>query len=413
VAPAARAEFFGFMDSPVVRRSFERARPRGFLERGLSLARNARFAVSGVFFVFGMLFGSWLPHIPDVQRQLGINYAVLGRALLCSGFGAVSIMPALGYLVHRFGSRPLMVFSGIGACLLVPLLPTHTSLFGLCFNLFVLGTCYGTLDVAMNSHAMHVQALHERPILSAIHGWFSLGGILGGLGAAVAYNVGLTPLAHLITVSGLLIGVMLVSNLYLLPASVDRDSEGPKLVIPHGILLVLGLLTVCAFMAEGGILDWCALYVRQSLLAKPEVGGIATATCSGAMAVGRFVGDPLLHRFGNRNMVVTGGFATLFGLVAAVSVHEVSVCIVCLSVASFGLANMVPVFFKQAAKVPGVPSGTAMAAVSTCGYAGFLLGPPAIGAIARGVSLTFSFGALGVLGLVVAVVSWFVLDSGS
>jgi MFS family permease len=315
----------------------------------------------------------------------------------------------MGYLIHRFGSRHVIMASGLGSCLLVPILVTHHSLIALGVNLALLGACYGCLDVAMNAHSVQVQAIHQKPIISGIHGWFSLAGIVGGLGAAAASNI--SPLTHLLIVSAAMIAALLACFGLLLPSSADQDSEGPKLIFPKGILLVLGLLSVCAFVSEGGILDWCALYIRGPLHAKPEFGGVATAACCASMAAGRFVGDPLLHRFGNRKVVVSSGIISFAGLICAVAVPSVPICIACLSLAGFGIANMVPVFFKEAARVPGVAPGPAMAAVTTCGYAGFLLGPPIIGTVADKVSLGFSIGSLGLLGLIVSAGSYLILDS--
>jgi hypothetical protein len=350
-----------------------------------------------------------LPHSPDVQKQIGVGYEGIGNALLCSGAGAVLAMPLLGTLIHRYGSRNVAAAGALSACALVPFLVTHRTLWGLCVNLLLVGVCYGCLDVAMNSHSVRVQELHETPILSGIHGWFSGGGIFGGLGAALASRFHVAPVVHLLIVSALLGVLVLLSFRHLLSSSVDQDTEGPRLVLPKGVLLGLGLFCVCAFVAEGGILDWSSLYVRGNLHASAMFGGIVTAACSGAMATGRFLGDGLLHRFGNRRVVGWGGCVSAIGLFGAVESHSLAITIVSFSIACFGFANMVPVFFKEAGNLSDIPTSSAIAAVTTCGYGGFLLGPPLIGRFAHLVSLGTSLGALGLLGLIAGLGSQFVL----
>jgi MFS family permease len=373
------------------------------------IARNSRIAISAVFMVFGTLIGAWFPHIPDVQKQIGVDYAQMGSALLCSGFGAVFTMPLLGRVIHRFGSKGVTLVGGLGACTLVPLLLSQHTLIGLCINLVTVGVCYGLLDVGMNSHSMQVQHLHTKPIISGIHGWFSFGGIIGGVTAAICVKLSISPLEHMVGISVFLALVMIASYKYMLPSYVDKGSEGPKLAIPKGILLVLGLFVVCAFVSEGGMLDWCASFVRGSLHAAPQYGGIVTATCSASMTLGRFAGDSLLARFGNRNVVLAGGALGVVGFLGASCSHTVVLAIALLSLAGFGISNMVPVFFKEAGNVPGVSTSTGVAAVTTCGYSGFLIGPPLIGHVAHSASLGVAMGGLSLLSLVVLIGSPFVL----
>ena len=58
--------------------------------------------------------------------------------------------------------------------------------------------------------------------------------------------------------------------------------------------------------------------------------------------------------------------------------------------------------FSAAARVPGVAPGTALAAVATTGYFGFLAGPPLIGLVAEATTLSL---ALGIVSLLCALVA--------
>jgi len=48
-----------------------------------------------------------------------------------------------------------------------------------------------------------------------------------------------------------------------------------------------------------------------------------------------------------------------------------------------GLANVVPVLFSAAARVPGVAPADGIAAVAALGYLGMMVGPPLIGVVAE------------------------------
>jgi hypothetical protein len=49
----------------------------------------------------------------------------------------------------------------------------------------------------------------------------------------------------------------------------------------------------------------------------------------------------------------------------------------------FGLANVGPIVFSAAGRLPELAPGIGIAAVSTAGYCGFLAGPPLIGLVAE------------------------------
>lgn len=342
--------------------------------------------------------GAWIPHIPDVKNALHLSNGSLGSALLASGFGATAVMPVTGAIIHRFGSRRVSLWGAGIACLLAPLLVCERSVVGLVLNLAAIGLAYGCLDVAMNAHSVAVQRLHPRPILSAIHGWFSVGGFVGGGGTALAAKLGLSPPMHMVLNSAVLGGCVWAAGLYLLPNDVDRDTEGPRFVVPQGILLVIGVMCLFAFVAEGGTLDWAAVYLRNARHATIAVGAVATSLTSFAMAGGRFLGDSIVHRYGERLVLVWSGLATGLGFVIAANLSDPPAAIAGFLLAGFGAANVIPILFNVAGRRTGVSPGTGLAAVTTCGYGGFLLGPPAIGYLADWKSLPFAVGALGLLG---------------
>jgi hypothetical protein len=55
-----------------------------------------------------------------------------------------------------------------------------------------------------------------------------------------------------------------------------------------------------------------------------------------------------------------------------------------------GAANVVPVLFRRAGSQAVMPSGLAIAAITTVGYAGILLGPAVIGFVADHIGLTLA-----------------------
>lgn len=220
---------------------------------------------------------------------------------------------------------------------------------------------------------------------------------------ALASAVGLPPVVHLAAASAVLAVVLVVAARFLLPADVDRNAEGPKFAWPKGVLLAIGVLVTLAFVGEGGAWDWAAIYLRNSLHTPQALAGLGFGLFSFAMASCRFVGDGFIHRFGHRRVLGASGCLAGLGFLCAVSLPSPWLSIAGFAVVGLGLANAVPILFKAAGSVPGFAVGPSLAAVTTCGYSGFLVGPPVVGAIADWRSLAFSLALIGLLCLVVGI----------
>jgi predicted MFS family arabinose efflux permease len=164
----------------------------------------ARLAVSVLFFVNGALLASWVPHVPGVQTRLALGPGVLGVALLTMAAGALVSMPIAGACSARIGSRRVLVVATTGLVIALPLPLLAPSLAALMLALFVFGASNGAMDVAMNAQALAVERLHGRPIFSAFHGLFSVGGIAGAAAGGLALHVGAAPLAHVLTAATIL-----------------------------------------------------------------------------------------------------------------------------------------------------------------------------------------------------------------
>ena len=162
--------------------------------------------------------------------------------------------------------------------------------------------------------------------------------------------------------------------------------RGVTIQSPLGILALLGLL------AEGAMADWGAVYLHDTLGSSPSVAALGFAAFSLAMAAGRFSGDVMVGRLGPRRVLRGSSAVAAVGLGAALLVGQPAVGVVGCALVGLGIANVIPVLFSAAARVPGVPPGQALAAVATTGYLGFLAGPPLIGVVAEAAGLVAGLG---------------------
>ena len=163
----------------------------GVKAHGTSATVRARIAVTTIFVLNGVLFGSWAARIPAIKERLGVGEAGLGLVLSGIAIGALFAMPLAGWWSARVGSR-WTTRAGVAACCLVVPLPALCTSPVSAFALTLLsGTAMGFLDVSMNAHGVAVEKRGTRPILSSFHAGFSAGALLGALAGAAAAGAGL------------------------------------------------------------------------------------------------------------------------------------------------------------------------------------------------------------------------------
>lgn len=364
--------------------------------------RRARLAIGMVFLVNGAVFGSWAPHIPLVQERLGLGPALLGAALLAAAVGALVAMMGAGGLIARFGSAPVTRVSGLLLCLSLPIVALAPNLASLAAALALLGASNGIMDVAMNAHGVAVETRLQQPIMSSLHGMFSLGGLLGA-GAGALLLGWLPPAAHVLIAAAGLVATALLVMRHLLPGRVDVGDAGPHFVLPTRAALGFGALAFLVLMTEGAVLDWSAAWLRGDLGASPSMAATAFAAFSATMAAGRFGGDHLRRRFGAETLVRGSACVAAAGLALALLIATPLAAVIGFACAGLGLANTVPVLFGAAGRLPGQQPGAAIAATASVGYLGFLVGPPLIGLVAQVSTLGSALGLLVFATAIVAV----------
>jgi MFS family permease len=364
--------------------------------------RRARLAISVVFFVNGAVLASWLAHIPAVKAQHGISDGRLGVVLLSMAVGAVLALPAAGWLVARWGGRAMTAVAAVGFCLALPLPVIGPSVGLLSITLVLFGACNAILDVSMNTLAVALEDSHGRPIMSSFHGLFSLGGVAGAAVAAGAMALGISAVRHVVGVTMVSLIAVLAAVGALPPSLPQRGSGAPVFARPPGALLSLGLLTFCALLAEGAMGDWSAVYLHDALGTTSATAAVGFGAFSLTMAAGRFAGDCVTRRLGPRLVLRVSGAVAAIGLAGALLLGSAPAAIVGFGLVGFGIANGIPILFSSAGRVPGVHAGTALAAVATTGYGGYLAGPPLIGLAADRVGLPVALGIVSVACAVIA-----------
>ncbi len=344
-------------------------------------------AVASAFLLNGFTFGSWAARIPAVQAQTHLDEAGLGFALFGSAIGAVLTMSVGGWLGGRFGTHVVTPATMAVCGALMPLIGASWDFLSLTLFLCLYGISQGTMDVCMNANGLAVERAGAGPIMSRLHATWSIGCFCGALISAQVAAMGIPVLQQFTVVGLLVVGVGTALFWAMLP---DRHAQGGGLRLPTGRLALLGALALVGLLAEGSATDWSGVYVRRGLGASEGMAALAVATFSGAMAAARLIGDKLTVVLGAATLVSCGAALAAAGLGLALAVPVPLAAVAGFGLMGAGLAAVVPTIFRAAGSQPGIPSSVGIAAVSTMGYAGGLMGPPIIGTIARAVSLRVS-----------------------
>jgi MFS family permease len=349
--------------------------------------RSARASVLAIFFLHGAVFATWVSRIPAVKADIGLSTGQLGLALLGIAAGCLIAMPVAGWLVSRYGSRSVTAFSSFcfGAALALPAFAESQA--GLTAALCILGLAAGAMDVSMNSHAIAVERIWGRPLVSGFHAFFSIGGIAGAALGGVAARAGLAPRAHFLIAAVAAEAITLAAVPGLLPGSADAVPPGGRQLRMSRALIGLAVLTFCFFLVEGAIADWSALYLRSTIGAGAGTSAAGYAVFSAAMAMGRLCGDFLRRRIGPATLIRAGSVIAAVGMAIALAVPHAAPAILGFLLVGAGCSIVVPIVFAAAGAIGKPAAGAALAFVTMSGYGGLFAGPPLIGFVADWTSL--------------------------
>jgi predicted MFS family arabinose efflux permease len=356
---------------------------------------ETRFATRLAFLVAGFGVACWAPLVPFAKARLQVDDGALGLLLLCLGLGSIAAMLLAGVINARRGSRPIILAGGFGLAVLLPLLVVAGSPVSLGLTLLAFGAALGSLDVAMNIHAVEVERAAGKPLMSGFHALFSVGGFAGATLITFLISLNIAPIASTLFASMLMAIAMAIAAPRLLRAS--HSEKALLFVAPRGIVLLLAALALVMFLVEAAILDWSALLVTGKGLVSETRGGLGYSIFAIAMTAGRLSGDFVSRRIGDRAILFWGGLATIGGLALVLSAPIASVAMSGFLLIGLGASNIVPVLFRGAGAQRVMPAGFAVAAITTAGYAGNLLGPALIGFVAKAAGLPVAFWLLAAL----------------
>jgi MFS family permease len=354
--------------------------------------RAGRLATFAYFALNGYLMGMWIVHIPAVEHRAGVSHAVLGWLLLILGVGAFAGMQVVGPLTDRFGARTVVPVSAalFSASLILPGLATNAWMLGAA--LLLVGCGNGAMDVGMNVHAVQVERAYGRPVMSAFHATYSIGGVLAALIGALTLSLGWSPALTLGLAAAFGLAVSVTATpLLLRPEREQAPDTGTEPVRTLRRIWILAALALMLMLCEGVANDWSALHLRDVLDASPATAAFAYGAFATAMTAGRFLADRVSARFGAMAILRYGAAVAGIGLATTAMSPWIPLALVGWTIAGIGLSGCVPQLFSAAGHADRAAAGANVARVAGIGYLGVLAGPAVIGPMTHFMPLNAAF----------------------
>ncbi|NBW48720.1 MAG: MFS transporter [Betaproteobacteria bacterium] len=375
--------------------------------------RHAIWATRGLFTVLGVFSAVWGVHIPSVKRQYDLGEAALSLVLVAAALGAIAALFFAGRVIGRLGARNAAAACAVVMAAMLSMVLHWPGLPWVLASMLVFGASLSVYDVAINTEGSVLETAGGRPIMGSLHGMFSVGAMGGAALASGLLRAGV-PASWQLSVVALLVALCILGgSRWMLPTPAPSAKPKVHFTWPRGALLIMGLLTFAGMSAEGVMFDWCVLYLQQEVRMPHELAALGYSACAGAMAVMRFAADRLRARHSEQRLLQVSGTITAVSMAVVLIVGQPWVAIVGCGLVGAGLAMIVPILYGAASRVPGTTPAAAIAAVSSIGYAGFMVGPPLIGVIAQHASLTAAMAVVVVAATILALSARFVPEKAA
>ena len=364
----------------------------------LLLRRRRYFAPAWIYASLNIVVGTWVLYLPLVRDRLGLSEGEIGIALFCFSAGLLTMIPFAARILGAvgLGRGSFLAILGFAAAMCLPVqMPTYL---WLCAALYGAGLLVSLTDIGMNALMSEIEQEDDGNFLSAAHGFFSLGGVLGaGIGTLIKPYFA-EPAFHFYAVFAfLLLTNGLLAGSYLGHRGQQRSVEGEGSKFDFALvkpLLGLTILSMIVMGSEGAVEHWSKLYLLDVVrVGSDQLAGYGFVAFSTTMTLGRFLGDGISARVGSFPLIIGGSLlaASGFGLALAASY---TLSMIGFALVGLGFSVIIPELFRVAGRTRGINAAEGIAVVAGMGYVGFIASPAILGFLADWRSLWVSFLAL-------------------
>ncbi|SDK81354.1 Fucose permease [Glycomyces sambucus] len=346
-----------------------------------------RNALSALFFLPGITISSWVTRTPDVRDLVGASTAQMGLILFGLSVGSMTGILAAGPLVSRWGTRPVMIAGTLAMAFGAAVIGTGAHLGSglvVAIGLGLFGFGMGGGEVSFNIEGAEIERELGRSTMPLMHGFFSLGTVVGATAGMVLTALAFPVSLHLWTAAAIAVAALAVA-IRPVPAGVgkrtaaDTAVDAPRAAVwKDSRLLLIGGVILALAMAEGTANDWLPLVMVDGYGMDAALGSGIFAAFAAAMTIGRFLGGRLVDRFGRAAVLCACALVSGVGMALVVFADNQIVAGAAAILWGLGASLGFPVAISAAGD-SGPNTAARVSLAATIGYVAFLVGPPALG----------------------------------
>ena len=379
------------------------------------ITARRRAALFALFLVPGLAISSWVTRTPDIRDAIQASTAEMGLVLFGLSVGSMAGILASGRLVARFGARPIVVAGMLGVIAAMPIVGLGAALGSpvvVTAGLAVFGLGMGGGEIAINVEGADVERIIGREVLPMMHGFFSLGTVLGAVAGIVFTATSVPVVWHLLGI-GAVTAALFASVIRRLGPGVGqqvRVADAPRAPRPavwrDPRVLLIGAVVLAMALAEGTANDWLPLVMVDGHGFDPALGSAVFAAFAESMTVGRFAGGPFLARFGRARVIQASAIIGGLGLAGVIFLDQPVLAGASVILWGLGASLGFPVALSAAVDSgPAHESAARVSFVAVVGYVAFLVGPPTLGFLGEHFGLRHALIAVLALVAVAAVLA--------
>ena len=361
---------------------------------------NEIHACKALFFSISFFVGLWTVRIPDIKDQIGTDYQGMSYLFVIFSLGSIFTMIIAPKIIQNFSSKFIGLLTGFVISFLWVFIPFVSSFYQMAVLSFIFGSSYGIIEIVLNLQATSLEKKYEKPIMSGIHAFWSIGLLGGSFATSLFLEYEISFLINSLVFIVLIFPLFFFGSLTLK----DTNSTPQKLSAiffkwPKIVLILVIFSTTCVFL-EGGTDSWGALYMRDYLLAEGFSIGIAAIAFNGSMVFGRLTGDRLKSIFGIYNFLFISIILSLLGSLIIFISKFAFISILGFIIAGFGVASIVPICYTLISRIEDLDQTVGVTIITLAVYGNFTIAPPILGYTANLLGIQYVYLPISILFIV-------------
>jgi len=366
----------------------------------LKIRINEIHACKALFFSISFFVGLWTVRIPDIKDQIGTDYQGMSYLFVIFSLGSIFTMIIAPKIIQNFSSKFIGLLTGFVISFLWVFIPFVSSFYQMAVLSFIFGSSYGIIEIVLNLQATSLEKKYEKPIMSGIHAFWSIGLLGGSFATSLFLEYEISFLINSLVFIVLIFPLFFFGSLTLK----DTNSTPQKLSAiffkwPKIVLILVIFSTTCVFL-EGGTDSWGALYMRDYLLAEGFSIGIAAIAFNGSMVFGRLTGDRLKSIFGIYNFLFISIILSLLGSLIIFISKFAFISILGFVIAGFGVASIVPICYTLISRIKDLDQTVGVTIITLAVYGNFTIAPPILGYTANLLGIQYVYLPISILFIV-------------